>query len=156
MHKNERCKWVECFKTDQIMDKLSTGTGKLSFTSPCFLALDLSGNFNSVLCFCQEVIFSQFLKVCCSRNCLIVQTRMWHMQYLSRYLTGSPLFFLMTDFSFLVFPLNLHLCRCIGSSIEDCIGLMDRYLVCLLPMFFLQGSMREHWCMCVHATVDGE
>nr|XP_048315306.1 receptor tyrosine-protein kinase erbB-4-like [Myodes glareolus] len=45
---------------------------------------------------------------------------------------------------------------CTGSSIEDCIGLMDRYLVCLLPMFFLQGSMREHWCMCVHATVDGQ
>uniref|UniRef100_A0A8B7WGM7 receptor protein-tyrosine kinase n=1 Tax=Castor canadensis TaxID=51338 RepID=A0A8B7WGM7_CASCN len=30
---------------------------------------------------------------------------------------------------------------------------MDRYLMCLLPMFFLQGSMCEHWCMCVHVTV---
>lgn len=63
---------------------------------------------------------------------------------------------LMTDLSFLVFLCNCNLCRCTGSSIEDCIGLMDRYLVCLLPMFFLQGSMREHWCMCVHATVDGQ
>ena len=66
-------------------------------------------------------------------------------------------FFFLNDWFF--FPCIFKIwifCRCIGSSIEDCIGLMDRYLVCLLPMFFFQGSMCEHWCMCVHVTVNGE
>lgn len=57
-------------------------------------------------------------------------------------------FYLLVLFKFLALFFNICVfCRCIGSSIEDCIGLMDRYLVCLLPMFFLQSSMCEHWCM---------
>lgn len=126
---------------------------KFPLLSLHFLALYLGGKVNSLLCFHIEIFFLSVSKIILFQK--LPNNKIKNLVHLV-FISLVFIFVLMTDFSFLVFLWNVNLCRCVGSSIEDCIGLMDRYLVCFLPMFFLQGSMREHWCMCVHATVDGE
>lgn len=149
-YSHEWCKWIENIRDElYVFGSYPQKQNNISFSVNIFLCNTLGWYLQFISAYPSSNNLTGF-KFMVFHNCLITIIKnlmqvVFILLSFKKWLIFFPCIFKIWTF-----------CRCIGSSIEDCIGLMDRYLVCLLLMLFLRGSMCEHWCMCMHVTVNGE